>query len=154
MFGAHTWKNNVFLILDNPVFTQIANTVGLLKSLKKGKNKKVKCFLSSKTRWSWQNKRACTSFWTCSSSPGYWSHTREPPFKPRCCLNFQSMRTQAESTDITQNMFGQIKMKLPWYISRHTLISRIRDGKLRMISGHSVVVRAGVHQLKSLQTVD
>jgi len=29
--------------------------------------------------WSWQNKR------TCSSSPGHWSHTREPAtFKPRC----------------------------------------------------------------------
>jgi len=43
-------------------------------------------------------------------------------FKPRCCLNFQSMRTQAESTYIAHNMFGQIKMKIPWYNSRHTLI--------------------------------
>jgi len=34
-------------------------------------------------------------------------------FKPRCCLNFQSMRTQAESADIGHNMFGQIKMKIP-----------------------------------------
>jgi len=25
-----------------------------------------------------RNKRACTSFWTCSTSPGHWSHTREP----------------------------------------------------------------------------
>jgi hypothetical protein len=25
--------------------------------------------------------------------------------KPRCCLNFQSMRTQTESTDIAHNMF-------------------------------------------------
>jgi len=49
-------------------------------------------------------------------------------FKPRCCLNFQSMRTQAESTDIAHNMFGQIKMEIPWYINRHTLISRKRDG--------------------------
>jgi hypothetical protein len=45
-------------------------------------------------------------------------------FKPRCCLNFQSMRTQEESTDIVHNMFGQIKIKIPWYSSRHTLISR------------------------------
>ena len=65
------------------------------KSSKKGVNRTEKCFLSSQTRWSWQNKRACTSFWTCSSSPGHWSHTRKPTiFKPRCCLNFYSMRTQ------------------------------------------------------------
>ena len=44
------------------------------KSSKKGVNRKKKCFLSSQTRWSWQIKRACTSFWTCSSSPGHWSH--------------------------------------------------------------------------------
>jgi len=37
-------------------------------------------------------------------------------FKPCCCLNFQSMRTQAESTCIAHNMFGQIKIKIPWYI--------------------------------------
>ena len=48
------------------------------KSSKKGENRKEKCFLSSQTRWSWQIKRACTSFWTCSSSPGHWSHTQEP----------------------------------------------------------------------------
>ena len=40
-------------------------------------------------------------------------------FKPRCCLNFQSMRTQAEPTYIAHNMFGQIKMEIPWYINRH-----------------------------------
>jgi len=39
--------------------------------------------------------------------------------KPRCCLNFQSMRTQAESTDIAHKMFGQIKMKKPWYNNWH-----------------------------------
>ena len=51
-------------------------------------------------------------------------------FKPRCCLNFQSMRAQAESTYIAHNMFGQIKMEIPWrYIVRHTLISRKRDRK-------------------------
>jgi len=48
------------------------------KSSKKGVNRKENSFLSSQTRWSWQNKRACTSFWTCSSSPGHWSHMREP----------------------------------------------------------------------------
>ena len=68
-------------------------------------------------------------------------------FKPRCCLNFQSMRTQAESTHIVHNMFGQIKMEIPWYINRHTLISRKRDGKPRMIGGQFVVVRVGEHQL-------
>ena len=62
-------------------------------------------------------------------------------FKPRCCLNFQSMRTQTESTDIAFNMFGQIKMEIPWYINRHTLVSRKRGGKPRMISGQFVVVR-------------
>jgi len=50
-------------------------------------------------------------------------------FMPRCCLNFQSMRTQAEPTLIAHNMFGQIKMEIPWYINRHTFISRKRDGK-------------------------
>jgi len=99
------------------------------KSSKKGGNRKEKCFLSSHTRWSWQNKRARTSFWTCSSSPGHWSHTRETSSS----LNFQSMRTQAESTYIAHNMFGQVKMKLPWYNSRHTHIYRKRGGKPRMI---------------------
>jgi len=68
-------------------------------------------------------------------------------FKPRCCLNFQSMRTQAESTYIAHNMFEQIKMEKLWYINRHMLISRKRDGKPRMIGGQFVVVRVGVHQL-------
>ena len=44
-------------------------------------------------------------------------------------------------------MFGQIKMEIPWYINRHPLISRKRDGKPRMIGGQFVVVRVGVHQL-------
>ena len=57
------------------------------------------------------------------------------------------MRTQAEFTDIAHNMSGQIKMEIPWYNSRHTLISRKRGGKPRMISGQFVVVRVGVHQL-------
>jgi hypothetical protein len=37
-------------------------------------------------------------------------------------------------------------MEIPWYINRHTLISRKRDGKPRMIGGQFVVVRVGVHQ--------
>jgi len=57
------------------------------------------------------------------------------------------MRTQAESTYIAHNMFGQIKIEIPWYIDRHTLISRNRGGEPRMIGGQFVVVRIGVHQL-------
>ena len=68
-------------------------------------------------------------------------------FKPRCCLNIQSMRTQAEFTYIAHNMFGQTKMEILWYINQHTLISRKRDGIPRMIGGQFVVVRVGVHQL-------
>jgi len=53
-----------------------AKRVGLLKrSSKKVVNRKETCFISSQTRWPWQNKRACHSCWTCSSSPGHWSHT-------------------------------------------------------------------------------
>ena len=82
------------------------------------------------------------------SSPGHWSHIyARTIFKPRCCLNFQSMRTQAEPTYIAHSMFGQIKMEILWYIIRHTLISRRRDGKPRMIGGQFVVVHVGVHQL-------
>ena len=61
------------------------------------------------------------------------------------------MRTQAESTGIAHNMFGQIKMKIPWYNCRHTLISRKRDGKPRMIGGQFVVVRVGVNSHPMLQ---
>ena len=67
-------------------------------------------------------------------------------FMPRCCLNLQSMRTQAEATYIAHNMFGQIKMEIPWYINR-PLIFRKRDGEPRMIGGQFVVVCVGVHQL-------
>ena len=55
-------------------------------------------------------------------------------------------RTQNASY-IAHNMFGQIKVEIPWYINRHTLISRKMDGKPRMIGGQFVVVRVGVHQL-------
>ena len=58
-----------------------------------------------------------------------------------------SIHTQSESTYIAHNMFGQIKMEILWYINRHTLISRERDGKPRMIGGQFVIVRVGVHQL-------
>jgi len=79
-------------------------------------------------------------------------HIRKNHFMPRCCLNFQSMRTQAESTYVAHNMFEQIKMEIPWYINRHTLISRKRDGKPRMIGGQFVVVRVGSTNSASLQT--
>jgi hypothetical protein len=36
-------------------------------------------------------------------------------------------------------------LEIPWYIYRHTLISRERDGTPRMIGGQFVVVRVGVH---------
>jgi len=62
------------------------------------------------------------------------------------------MRTQAEFTYIALNMFGQIKMEIPWYINRHTLISKRRGGKPRMIGGQFVVVRVGSTNSASLQT--
>jgi len=64
-------------------------------------------------------------------------------FKPRCCLNFQSMRTQAKSADIAHTMLGQIKVQIPWYNNQHKLVTRKRDGKPRMIGGLFVVVRVG-----------
>ena len=51
------------------------------------------------------------------------------------------MRTQAESTDIANNMFGLIKMEILWYSSQYTLMYRKRNGKLRMISGQFVEVQ-------------
>jgi hypothetical protein len=57
------------------------------------------------------------------------------------------MHTQAESTDIAHNMFGQIKTEIPWYNSRHTLIPRKRGDKPRILSGQFVVLRVRVHQL-------
>jgi hypothetical protein len=64
----------------NKLFVDLLQQKGLgcwkvLKKMCKRVNRKENYFLSSQTRWSWQNKRACTSFWTCSSSPGHWSHT-------------------------------------------------------------------------------
>ena len=125
--------------------------LGCWKVLKKGVNRKEKCFLSSQTRWSWQSKEMSMhlvqNMFIFTKTLVIYARTI---FKPRCYLNFQSMRTQAEITDIAHNMFGQIKMKIPWYNCRHTLISRKRDGKPRMIGGQFVVVRVGVHQLISV----
>ena len=112
----------------------------LEKSSKKGVNRKGKCFLSSQTRWSWQNKRACTSFWT-QSPPGHWSHTREPSSSHAAASTFKVLaRKRSLLTLCKMCVFGQIKMEIPWYINRHTLIYRKRDGKPRMIG-------VGVHQL-------
>ena len=62
------------------------------------------------------------------------------------------MCPQAESTYIAHNTFWQIKMKIPWYNSRHTLISRIRDGKLRMIVASLLLCVLGSTNSASLQT--
>jgi hypothetical protein len=45
------------------------------------------------------------------------------------------MCTQAEPTGIAHSMFKQVKMKILWYSSRHTLITRKRDGRPIMVSG-------------------
>jgi len=68
-------------------------------------------------------------------------------FKPRCCLNKCFKVCKREFTDIAHCMFGQMKMKIPWYSSWLTLINRRRDGKTRMVCGQFVVVRVGVSQL-------
>jgi hypothetical protein len=44
-------------------------------------------------------------------------------------------------------MFGQIKMEIPWYINRHTLISRKRDGKPRMIIGGHLATKEATPQI-------
>ena len=86
----------------------------------------------------WQNKRACTSFWTCSSSPGHWSHTQEPSSSHAAASTFKAC-ARKQNLLMAHNMLGQIKIEIPWYINRHTLISRKRDGKPRMIGGQFVV---------------
>jgi len=74
-------------------------------------------------------------------------------FKPRCCLNFRGMRTQAEFTYIAHNMFGQIKMEIPWYIIRHTLIIfRKRDGKSKWYAADLLLCELGSTNSASLQT--
>jgi len=57
-----------------------AKRVGLLKSFPK-KVKTERKNVSSAHKLDGLGKlkeHACTSFWTCSSSPGHWSHTQEP----------------------------------------------------------------------------
>ena len=124
---------------------------GCWKVLKKNVDRKQKCFLSSQTRWSWQNKRACTSFWTCLSSPGHWSHTQEPSSSHAAASTFKAC-ARKQNLLMAHNMLGQIKIEIPWYINRHTLIYRKRDGKPRMIGGQFVVVRVGSTNSASLQT--
>jgi hypothetical protein len=62
-------------------------------------------------------------------------------FKSRCCLNFQSMRTQAESTDITHNIFRQIRILIPVEQCSAYAHSKKWGGKPRMKSGQFLVVR-------------
>ena len=73
------------------------------------------------TRWSWKSMHLVLNMIIFTRTLVTYARTI---FKTRCCLNLQSMRTQAESTYIAHNLSGQIKMKIPWYISQHTLISR------------------------------
>jgi hypothetical protein len=56
---------------------------------------------------------------------------------------------QAESIEFAHNMFGHIKMNLPWQSSRQMFITRNRDGKPRMMSSQFVVVHEHVriHQI-------
>ena len=42
-------------------------------------------------------------------------HIRENHLQTTLLPQFQSMRTQVESTYTVHNMFGQIKMKIPWF---------------------------------------
>ena len=51
-------------------------------------------------------------------------HIRENHLQATLLPQLSSTCTQAESTDIAHDMFRQIKMKIPWYNGRHTLITR------------------------------
>ena len=56
-------------------------------------------------------------------------------FKPRCCLNFQCMRSQAESTYIAHNLSGQIKMKTVVHLSAYThFLNRMANQKWQVAS--------------------
>jgi hypothetical protein len=101
---------------------------------------------SSKTEVFWQNKEHAprSELVLLHQGTGY---TCKNHLQATLLPQLQKMRTQPESTYIAHNMFGQIKMEIPWYDSRHTLISRKGDGKPRMIGGQFVVVRVGVHRL-------
>jgi len=108
--------------------------LGCWKVLKKDIIRKEKCFLSSQTWWSWQSKRACTSFWTWSSSCTRTLVTyARTIFKPRCCLNFQSMRTQRNLLILRITRLDRSRWRYRGtYIIRHALISSKRDEKPRM----------------------
>jgi len=47
-------------------------------------------------------------------------HTRESPSSHAAASTFKVCAPTAEYTDVAHNMFGQIKIKVPWYSSRHT----------------------------------
>ena len=64
------------------------------KSSEKGVNRMEKCFLSSRTWWSWQNKRACTSFWTCSLHQDI-GHLRENHLQAMHTNSLQATHTNA-----------------------------------------------------------
>ena len=114
-------------------------------SSKEGVNKKHKYFLSSQTCGLGKIKERAPRSGHVHFQQDI-GHIRENHLQATL-LPQLSKYAQAEPTYIAHDMFGQIKMKIPWYNSQHTLISRKRGGKPRMISGQLVVVRVGVHQL-------
>ena len=75
------------------------------------------------------------------------SHAAASTFK--VCARKQNLLTLRIAC---HKQFGQIKMKILWYSSRHTLIYRKKDGKPRMISGQFVAVRVGSTNSSSLHT--
>jgi hypothetical protein len=79
----------------------------------------------------------------------HWSHTREPSSSHAAVSTFKvcTRKWSLLTLCITCLTFRPIKMEIPWYNSRHTLLSRKRGGKPRMIRGQFVVVRVRVHQL-------
>jgi len=86
--------------------------LGSWKDLKKGRTQKGKqkdYFSAHKPDGLGRIKCACTSFLTCSSPPGQLATYVRTTFKSRCCLNFQSMCMQAESTDIAHNIVYPVR---------------------------------------------
>jgi hypothetical protein len=73
-----------------------------------------------------------------------YTHTQEPSSIHVAASTF---KVCARKRVYLHFMFGQFNIRIPWYNSRHTLISGKRDGKPRMTSDQFVVVRVGVHQL-------
>ena len=102
--------------------------LGCWKVLEKRCKKKIeKCFPNSQIWLSWQNEKACTvwTWWICSSSPGHWSYTQEEPLPSHAAASTFKVcahKRSLASTDIAHNMFRQVKMKIPWYSSRHMLM--------------------------------